>query len=65
VEVTDDALALDLAEFLRGMGYLARLDGGAAVEAILPLAPNAAVRTDLEALVRMWQRESGAEVSFA
>jgi hypothetical protein len=56
VRVKTGRLALDLVEFLRGMGYLARIEDETEVEAVLPLAPPAAAQHDLAALLRLWER---------
>jgi hypothetical protein len=60
VRAKDGRLALDLVEFLRGMGYLARVEDETEVEAVLPLAPPAAAQHDLAALLRLWERHCGA-----
>jgi hypothetical protein len=57
VTVSNGRLALDLVEFLRGMGYLARIEDETAVEAVLPPARSAPGRHDLAALLRVWERE--------
>jgi hypothetical protein len=57
VEVSEAKRALDLVEFLRGMGYLVRVVDDTAVEAVLPHAPTEAALHDLEALLRVWERE--------
>jgi hypothetical protein len=65
VRVNNGRLALDLVEFLRGMGYLARVEDETEVEAVLPLAPPAAARHDLAALLRLWERHCGTSAVCA
>ena len=62
--MSNGRLALDLVEFLRGMGYLARIEDETAVEAILPPRPTAPARHDLVALLRVWEREHGTRAAL-